>query len=426
MHSVNTLLKARIHRFYYRDPSCSTESQTKRSDRNLPKKGAKNLLEKQYIKEIHTAFAGSDEDRAIFMRVITSPSRDRSDILDDLKTLEQRCGLSYALLALYRQQVNCGFVLADPLRSEGQEEKRFFDEHCGVEFRLLWNPGRELRKNHELLIQRGVVAKSIDESKLVNKDKSGKACYLCKENIALQNPAEILFSIKLAGEKYFAGANFAYITNNHFTIMNSSHRPQQYRKQVLEVLDDFVLRTGGCFRAIFNGLAGASIPWHEHMQATTEKFPLEDIKIRDTDVLHQDSHIRASVPFYYLNTGVVESASRARVEDAIDRAIRKWHSFNKQYHTENVIAAMTDGRFRMFLILRDTRKLAGRGKAGGMASFECGGNIVLSYEPTENQRGKVNERITFDRASVETAKQLLSDIAPDPEMARAAFQEAWL
>lgn len=397
----------------------------KRSDRNLTKNGAKNLLEKEYLEAIHTTFARSDEDRAIFMRVITSPSRARSDILDDLKTLAQRCGLTYALLALYRQQVDCGFVLADPLRSEGQEEKHFFDEHCGVEFRLLWNPSRELRKNHELLKEREVVAKCIDESKLINKDKNGKACYLCKENIALQNPAEILFPTKLAGEKYFAGANFAYITNNHFTIMNSSHRPQQYHKQVLAVLDDFVLQTDGYFRAIFNGLAGASIPWHEHLQATTEKFPIEDIKIKNSDVLRDDGHIRASIPFYYISVGVVEGASRAKVEDAIDRAIQKWHSFNKEYHTENVISTMTDGRFRIFLILRDTRRLAGTGKAGAMAAFECGGNIVLSCEPTEAKSEKVNERITFDHASLEIAKQLLSDIAPEPEMVRVAFQEAW-
>lgn len=338
----------------------------------------------------------------------------------------EHSGLTHDLLALYRQQVNCGFVLADPLIGKGREEKRFFDECCGIEFRFLWNPDRQLRKNHALLVQRGVVAKHVDTDKLINKDKNGKACYLCKENIALQNPAEVLFPLKLAGEQYFAGANFAYITNNHFTIMSSSHRPQQYRRGVLAVLDDFVLQTGGHFRAIFNGLAGASIPWHEHMQATTEKFPIEDIKIRDTDVLRDDGHIRVSMPFYYTSVGVVEGTSAAEVEDAGDRAIQKWYSFNKEYHTENVIAAMTEGRFRMFLILRDTRKLTGTGKAGAMAAFECGGNIVLSYEPPEPESEKVNERFTFDRASLETAKQLLFDIAPDPEMAKAAFQEAWL
>ena len=339
---------------------------------------------------------------------------------------EAEHNLTKQLLALYRQQVDCGFVLADPLNGKGQEEKRFFDKSCGVEFRFLWNPNRELRKNHELLIQRGVVAKHVDTDQLINKDKNGKACYLCKENIALQNPAEVLFALKLAGEEYFAGANFAYITNNHFTIMNSLHRPQKYRRGVLAALDDFVLQTNGFFRAIFNGLAGASIPWHEHMQATTQKFPIEDIKITDTDILRDDGRIRASTPYYYISVGLVEGSSRAQVEDAADRAIEKWHSFDKKRHTENVIATMIDGRFRMFIILRDACKRAGRGKAGAMAAFECGGNIVLSYEPPEARSDKVNERITFDRASLETAKQLLSDVAPDPETAKAAFQEAWL
>jgi len=229
-------------------------------------------------------------------------------------------GLTYNLLTLYRQQVDCGFVLADPLSGKDQEEKRFFDECCGIEFRFLWNPSRQLRKNHELLVRRGVVAKHVDSDKLINKDKNGKACYLCKENIALQNPAEVLFPLKLAGEQYFAGANFAYITNNHFTIMSSVHRPQKYRRAVLGALDDFVLQTNGSFRAIFNGRAGASIPWHEHLQATTEKFPIEDIRIQDADVVRDDGRIRASMPFYYVTVGLVEGTSRADVEDAADRS----------------------------------------------------------------------------------------------------------
>lgn len=381
------------------------------------------MQEQSYLNAIHASFAVADEDRAIFDRVIRSRSLDRLDILDDLAKLTQRCGLAYALMALYRQQVNCGFVLADPLKREGKERKRFFDERSGIEFHVLWQPDRELRKDHQLLIQRGVVAESADETRLINRDKDGKPCYLCRDNIGLQNPAEVLSPLELAGEQYFAGANFAYITNNHFTIMSAEHRPQLYRKKVLTALNDFVQQTDGQFRAIFNGLAGASILWHEHLQATSEKFPIEDIRIKKVDILYEDSQIRVSRPFYYVPLWIVEGISRTRVEDTIDRIIKDWHCLNTEHHTENVISAMTDKRFRIFILLRDVRKLAGTGKVGAMAAFECGGYIVLSYEPFHDEAHEINEWVTFQTASLETVKRLLADVAPQYELTRATFQK---
>src|SRR4030042_5895264 len=212
-------------------------------------------MEEEYLNKIHRHFRAGAGDKKLFLRIAGASPRQRKRIVRGVSELAKRQGLSYGLLALYRQQVNCGFVLADPLNRRGKEIKQFKDKTTGVRFRLQWNPDRELRKNHSLLIARGVIAKKTDKAKLVNIGKSGKPCYLCSTNIAKLNPAEILLRLRLAGEDYFIGANFAYIENNHFTVMSSHHQAQSYKKHVLKALSDFVEQTDGYFRAIFNGRA---------------------------------------------------------------------------------------------------------------------------------------------------------------------------
>ena len=366
----------------------------------------------KYIKEMHEKFNASDETQSLFEKIIELPSNRREDILKNVHVLIEHTGFAYALLSLYRQQVNSGFVLADPLNDKKKEEKKIFDPDTGVTFRVQWNPDRELRKNHELLVERGVITEKANETKLTNKDKNGKACYLCKTNIDEQNPGEILIDMNFQGEKYYAGANFAYITNNHYTIMSEEHRPQQYRKKILEALDDFIDKTGGYFRAIFNGLAGASIEEHEHIQSTTEEFPIERLKIENRDIIYENNDIRISNPKYYCPIRVVEGTGRAKTEDAADKIISKWHNMDGQYHTVNIIAAKPDNQYRIFIILRDKRKLVGNGKSGAMASFETGGNVILSYEPTVKSGKETNERETFDKTNLETIKGLLKDITP--------------
>jgi hypothetical protein len=371
-------------------------------------------VEQEYLNRIHQLFRASAHDKELFSKIAiaSSQKQERENILRNVGELIRQKGLAYGLLALYRQQVNCGFILADPLNREGKGNKRFEDKSTGVEFRLQWNPDRELRKNHSLLIERGVIAEHVDKTKLINKDKNGKPCYLCKENIAVQNPAEILIPLRLAGKEYFAGANFAYIENNHFTIMDSEHCDQSYEKHILAALGDFVGQTDGHFRAIFNGRAAATILRHKHLQVTTEPFPVEDIRIRKRDVVFEEKSLRVARPFYYTLLWVVEGEENDAVIDATDHIIVRWHGLNEEEHTENVIAVKSNSLLRMFIFLRDTRRLGGEGKSGDMASFECGGNIVLSYQPTPEKTGEPDEKKTFDNADLAKVRVLLGDIAP--------------
>jgi hypothetical protein len=370
----------------------------------------------EYVERVGKLFAVSDDACRLFARIANTPTSRRAAVLSDFEKLKAQAGLAYALLALYRQQVTSGFVLADPLKAQSATAKEFYDHSTGITFRLRWNPHRELRKNHKLLIERQVIAADIDRTLLVNPDPTGKACYLCPRNINLQNPGEVLVEIRLAGEKFYAGANFAYITNNHYTLINAQHRPQHYREQVPAILSDFVDQSGGFFRAIFNGLAGATIEWHEHMQATTEPFPIEQIRVLPKDVIHEANSCRVSQPFYYVPLWLIEGTDRERCERAADALIRRWQGMDENKHTVNIIVAKSDRVLRIFVVLRDRDKLAGdsAGKKGAMAAFETGGNIILSYEPPHGEDG-VNERRTFDAATLETVKQLLYQVCPNQE-----------
>ncbi|MHC4153389.1 MAG: DUF4922 domain-containing protein [Planctomycetota bacterium] len=368
----------------------------------------------EYIKQLHGTFNASQEAQRLFERIAETPTARREGILRDVNRLKKSVGLSYALMALYRQQVNSGFVLGDPVEMERRNCKTILDPGTGITFRVQWNPHRELRKNHALLVERRVIAENVDGSKLINKREDGTACYLCKTNIDEQNPGEILVGTELAGEQFYAGANFSYITNNHFTVMNGRHRPQQYRKEIPQILNDFVEKTAGHFRAIFNGRAGASILWHEHIQAATESFPIEQIRIDDAHIIHEGGDTRVSRPDYYIPVWVIEGSDKERVGVITDRIIEFWHGLNQTDHTENIIAAKSAEQYRTFVILRDANKLSAdkAGKKGALAAFETGGNIILSYQ-AEPGADDVNERHTFECATVETVRQLLSEIGPD-------------
>lgn len=248
---------------------------------------------------------------------------------------------------------------------------------------------------------------------MINKDRKGKACYLCKTNIERQNPGEILLGIDLAGGKFYLGANFAYLTDNHFTLMSAEHRPQQYRKEILWVANEFIDETEGIFRVVFNGLAGASIKEHEHLQVTTEEFPLERIKIKkEKDLIYESDGIRVFCPQYYLPVWLVEGKDRIRNEWTADKIIGGWQSLS-EHHTENIIAAKAGDYYRTFILLRDKRRLSGAGKKGALAAYEAAGKIVLSYEA--KREGEVNERKTFEGGSLETVKQLLKGISPEEQ-----------
>ncbi len=339
----------------------------------------------------------------LYEQLGTLRSDEKYKIHELLSFIDSSYGTCATMLLLYNQQESSGFILQ--AKNGKPEEKILIEDHqTGIRFQVQWNPERELRKNHALLIGRGIIILVKDKKQLVHVDELGNACYLCAENIRLQNPAEIIFPISLLDETFYAGANFARLGNHHFTLFNKEHQPQHYRKKIIDLMFDFLDKTEACFRVIYNGLAGASIEQHEHMQATTDYFPIEKISISPKRVLKNNGKIKISQPFYYTSILLFESSSKEEISQHADLFIKWWHTEDPEQNTENLVAVKNKIGYRLFLFPRNRKLLAGKGKTSALASFEVSGNMVLSDESTE--------RNTFDNISLAVIRQMLAEVDP--------------
>ncbi len=324
--------------------------------------------------------------------------------------------LAETLTKLWADQGRDGFLLTDPSRAE-IPVREALDPDCGVAYRFLWMPHREIRGDVAQLERRGILNPDRDASKLFcdPRDPQGRHCFLCAENIAQCHPKEVLMPIKLAGREYLAGANFAWIEPNHFTLMAAQHVDQSYSQHVLHAMLDFHLKTAGRFRVLFNGCgAGASIPWHLHYQITTAAMPIERLQPG-----REDGYPTAVRRF---DVG----AGRPAGGDGLARAhvaAQRWLERDPEHHSVNIlITTIADqsvckgqpvgtGDPCIFVFPRDQRHASAPSK-GLVGGFEVAGDFVLSA-PQEEE--------TFHGSSVQTARDILAHVRP-PDSAFFAAQ----
>jgi len=357
-------------------------------------------------------FKMSAEDLHLCKKIAHTPLQEKNKLIKDIQFLWKKYDLGVVLYVLYLQQLNSGFILSNPLNySKTANERSFYDPATKIRFLAQWNPERALRKNHQLLIERGIIQNHVDETKLINKDKEGKPCYLCKKNIDLQNPKEIVLPLILDGERFYAGANFASISDNHFTIFHKQHRPQKYRKKIFSIMTDFLNQTGGSFCIIYNGLAGASIEAHEHFQTTSIRFPVESIKYNNRNIFFDDKNLRILKPNYYLPLWIIEGKKYSKLIPTLNRFILQWHLQKPEEHTENILGIKIGSLFRFFIFLRERSKLKVPGRAGALATFEASGLFVFS-EFSENTIREKSKKDFFSSLSLDIIKNMLKKIAP--------------
>ena len=78
---------------------------------------------------------------------MTHTSSKKNTIIKKLQSLWKKYDLGVVLHVLYRQQLNSGFILSNPLNdAKNEREKHFYDPVTQVWFLAQWNPERELRK----------------------------------------------------------------------------------------------------------------------------------------------------------------------------------------------------------------------------------------------------------------------------------------
>ncbi len=295
--------------------------------------------------------------------------------------------LADVLARVWREQSRIGFLLSDP-EDHDLEIRRARDVISQVDFRFRWVPHRELRGDVAELEARGIVDRRRNEAVLFRdpRDPAGRFCFLCPANIRECNPKEELVPLRLAGRDYFAGANFAWISREHFTVMAADHEDQVLSVHVFDAMLDLHARTDGRFRVVYNGAhAGATIYWHLHFQITSEAFPVEALADgREGDY----------------PTALRRFAGGDRLRAHTYAA--EWVGRDPEHHRVNVLVAGPASSPTVFVFPRDTRKshAAAKGLIGG---FEVCGDFVYSEK---------DKRTQFEVASAELARSLLSEIRP--------------
>lgn len=296
--------------------------------------------------------------------------------------------LADVLSEVWCEQARIGFLLSD---SEGEKvEVRYVEDPVSqVRFRFRWMPHRKHRTDISELEARGILNPERDESVLFRdpRDPSGRFCFLCPGNIRECNPREELVPIRLAGREYFAGANFAWIGREHFTVMAADHVDQSFSAHAASAMLNLHALTGGTFRVIYNGAhAGATIPWHLHYQITSEVLPVEGLPAG-----HEEAYPTTIRRF----SAGDEGAPLAYAEE--------WMRRDVEHHRVNAMVAGPVSSPTVYVFQRDIRKSHAAAK-GLMGGFEVCGDFVYS----DSGKGA-----HFDRASAELARSLLADISPE-------------
>jgi hypothetical protein len=290
------------------------------------------------------------------------------------------------LIATWKAQADVGFLLSDP-GADDIEIREFPDPVSGVAFRFRWLPHREIRSDVAELERRGILNPDRDDVALFcdPRDPSGRHCFLCVDNIGVCHPLEELVTMELADRTYVAGANFAWIGNDHFTVMPLEHVDQDFSPHVLEAMVDVPAQTGGRYRVLYNGAeAGATIPWHLHYQITTDRLPVEDLA----------PGAEGSYPTALRRFDGVAAATGY---------VEEWLGADPEHHRLNILVAGPTEAAVIHVFARDSRKThaAEKGLIGG---FEVCGDLVYS-EPDTRPR--------FDDASAEMARRVITAVRPE-------------
>ncbi len=293
------------------------------------------------------------------------------------------------LIETWAVQGRDGFLLTHPADVD-IPTREAVDPASGVPFRFRWMPHRELRGDVAELERRGILNPRRDEGKLFRdvRDPNKQHCFLCAANIAECHPMEVLVPLQLGGGAYFAGANFAWIEHDHFTVMSAEHTDQAYSHHVLEAMLDLHLQTAGRFRVLYNGPgAGATIPWHLHFQITTTPMPIERL------LPGHERQYPTTVHSFRVRDNGLEGA---------EAAARDWLAGDSHHRSLNILVTAIDGGACVFVFPRDQRQASASGK-GLVGGFEVAGDFVLSAPREED---------TFRNASAATARAILSQIRP--------------
>lgn len=180
-----------------------------------------------------------------------------------LDIIRQTGHLSDCLDVLYAQQKATQYIRKDVLEFVKNIDP-IKDENNRTVFTIQLNPPRA---------QRGVPANSNPNP--VHMLPTKVPCFCCEENVKTQWPNERGFEVKINNKPYLFLANPAPLFDQHFNLVSKEHRPMEMDVELLATVSKLLPNTW----VVQNGAdAGASNPWHFHVQTFKADFPATSLK----------------------------------------------------------------------------------------------------------------------------------------------------
>jgi hypothetical protein len=213
-----------------------------------------------------------------------------------------------------------------------------------------------------------------------------RRCFLCASNLPDDQKGFTILN------KYLMLVNPFPIFNQHLTISNFNHIPQQIENRIIDLLE--MTRMLPTFTLFYNGpLCGASAPDHFHFQAAQKGVMPIDTEIekltRDQKkiIIDKEDFTAYTIPGYLRNCIIMESDWKEPIDYFFAQLIKKL-PFNQEAGEPimNLIASCNEGRFRLIVFPRKAQRPSCYYREGAdrivvsPASVELGGIVVTPRE----------------------------------------------
>ncbi len=256
------------------------------------------------------------------------------------------------------------------------EIKNNYIQKTSIDKNILWTYDRLERIEISINLSKPE-KKNSDIAKMLNvSSTSYPKCLLCKDNLGFSGnlskaPRQNIRIIPLTmgGEKWFLQYSPYGYYREHCIVINDTHKPMTIGRQTFVNLFDFIDE----FPTYFIGsnadlpIVGGSILSHEHYQGGRHRFPLFDSKVRYVIEKHMFPSVKMEYLNWYNSVIKLSGTNRDEITNLASHILNKWkqfdceevdiisHDSNGPHSTITPIANMENGRYQLFLILRNNR-----------------------------------------------------------------------
>jgi hypothetical protein len=277
--------------------------------------------------------------------------------LDSL--LQTSNSLTEVLEQLYAQQKQVGVVDPDILRDIHASIPIFQHTHSH-HFRLQLNPHRA---------KRGISLLENPNPVHIIPYKDGTPCFCCLENIRVQWPLERGFCVDVDEQALVFLPNIAPVFLNHFTVITPQHLPQ---RTDISLILKIAEKIPGYWVVQNGSQAGATNPWHFHLQAFKDTVPLSEYPVWHTWVL--TPHIRLNKLDHPASIYRLDLPKNAPSAEIASHIVQEFEALDKNNRV-NILALAEEKTIRLYIGLRNTTCIARYYKTGQPGYAEMSGVI---------------------------------------------------